>query len=133
MNQLGTRAALAGSGSVLTLIGAALLATPVPFLAMNGVNVEPDPSLMSELAAPGGVLLITGLFMVAGAAWRALFQLALGMGAVVYGAYGLGRLVAVALHGAPSQSLLTATAIELGVAIVLAALWFKAPARKGGR
>jgi hypothetical protein len=124
MTRLLTRAALAGSGAVLSLIGGALLLAPISFLAMSDVVIEHDPGLISELAAPATLLLIAGALMLAGAVRTRIADFALGAGAVVYGGYGLGRMLAMALHGLPSGSLIAATVFELAVASALAALWF---------
>ena len=47
---------------------------------------------------------------------------ALSIGAIVYGSYGVGRLISMVLHGLPSESLITATAVELAVAALLIVL-----------
>lgn len=122
MIRLITRTALAGSGVILGLIGGALMFTPKAFLEMSHVVVERDPSLMSELTAPSGVLIITGALLVLGAVKRRFANLALSTGAIVYGSYGIGRLWSMGLHGIPSDSLVTASIIELGVAAMLVTL-----------
>lgn len=122
MIRLFTRTALAGSGVILGLIGGALMFTPKAFLETSHVFVERDPGLMSELTAPSGVLIISGVFMILGAVKLRLTNPALMIGAIVYGSYGVGRLVSMALHGIPSHSLVAATVIELGVAAVLVTL-----------
>lgn len=122
MNRIIVRAALAASGAILGLIGFALMFTPQAFLKSSHVIVAPDPGLMSELSAPSGVLLITGSLMVFAAVKLRFAKLGLISGAIVYGSYGVGRLVSVAVHGTPPQSLLTAMLIELGVAAVLVTL-----------
>lgn len=122
MRQIFTRLALTGAGTILGLIGGALMFSPKTFLAMSHVIVERDPSLMSELAAPSGLLLISGALMIFGAIKFQYASLALFIGALVYGSYGAGRLVSISLHGLPSESLITAMVIELAVAILLSAL-----------
>ena len=39
----------------------------------------------------------------------------IGLAALIYGTYGLSRLVSMGLDGAPSESIVAATAIELVV------------------
>jgi len=117
-----TRIALAGSGVILGLIGGALMFSPKAFLEMSHVFVERDPGLMSELTAPSGALIITGALLVLGAVKRRFANLALSTGAIVYGSYGVGRLVSMGLHGVPSESLVTASVIELGFAALLVTL-----------
>lgn len=122
MRQIFTRFALTGAGTILGLIGGALMFSPKTFLAMSHVIVERDPSLMSELTAPSGLLLISGALMIFGAIKFQYASLALFIGALVYGSYGAGRLVSISLHGLPSESLITAMVIELAVAVLLSAL-----------
>ncbi len=122
MKRTVTRLMLASSGALLGLIGGALMTSPKAFLEMSHVFVERDPGVMSELAAPSGILILTGALMWIGAFKLRFANLALIVGAVVYGSYGFGRLIAMALHGVPSQSLIMAMVIELGIALVLSAL-----------
>jgi hypothetical protein len=130
MNRLPTRSALATAGALLGGIGGALILVPQDFLAMSHVIIGNDPGLMSELAAPGGVLLISSTLMLAGAVRIRFANLALVIGAIIYGSYGAGRLISIALHGLPSESLIAAMVIELGIAAVLSALWLASSSRK---
>ncbi|MEM7329244.1 MAG: DUF4345 domain-containing protein [Pseudomonadota bacterium] len=126
MNQVITRLVLFGSGTVLGMIGSALMVSPKAFLETSHVFVERDPGLMSELAAPGGLLIVTGALMLMGAVKVRFASLALGVGAVVYGSYAIGRVISMVLHGLPSQSLISATILEVALAIVLGGLWLRA-------
>lgn len=117
-----TRIALAVAGAMLGLIGVAMMAAPQAFLESSHVIVEADPGLMSELTAPAGLLVLSGGLMMLGAVRLRFAAPALVAGALVYGSYGAGRLVSMALHGLPSQSLIAATGVELGVAALLTAL-----------
>ncbi|WP_394693062.1 DUF4345 domain-containing protein [Hyphobacterium sp.] len=130
MNRLLTRSALVTAGALLGGIGGALILVPQDFLSMSHVVIDSDPGLMFELAAPGGVLLISGALMLAGAVRIRFADLALAIGAIIYGSYGAGRLISMALHGLPSDSLIAATVIELGIAATLSALWLASPSRK---
>ena len=122
MNGVVVRMALMGSGVLIGTIGGALMLAPTKFLEMSHVFVNRDPGLMSELTAPTGVLLITSALMILGAANLRFANLALAVGAIVYGSYGIGRLVSMLLHGMPSASLVAAMWIELGIAGLLITL-----------
>ena len=122
MKRFVTRLVLAAAGGLLGVIGGALIISPRQFLEMSEVSVGRDPGLMSEIAAPGGLLLITGAFMILGAVRVRFANPSLLTGAIVYGSYGLGRLVSLFLHGLPSQSLIIAMFLELGISGVLIAL-----------
>jgi len=122
MIQVLTRTALALLGALLGAIGGALLLSPKAFLEMSHVFIDNDPGLLSELTASSGMLALIGGLMILGSIKLRFAKLALLAGAVVYGSYGISRLISMVLHGLPSQSLITATILELAVAAVLAAL-----------
>jgi hypothetical protein len=107
---------------MLALIGCALMLFPRAFLETNGVIVDRDPGLMSELSAPSGVLIATCALMLVGAIKPRVTRLALFVGALVYGSCGIGRVISLSLHGLPSESLITATVIEIGIAVLLGGL-----------
>ena len=122
MKQVITKIALMLAGVILALIGGALMLFPRAFLETSGVFVDRDPGLMSELSAPSGVLIATSALMLVGAIKPRLTRLALFVGALVYGSYGIGRIVSLSLHGLPSESLITATVIEIAIAALLGGL-----------
>lgn len=122
MSRVVSRIVLGAAGAMAVGIGGAILAVPHAFFAVNGVALSDDPNLMSEIRAPGGLLFAAGAVMLAGALKQFATRLALMTAMVVYGAYGLSRLIGVALDGAPSTSLLAAIAIELFISALAAFL-----------
>lgn len=125
MKHLGTRTAVAVSGAVLAGIGSWIMAAPIVFLATSEVIVEHDAGLMSEVTAPSGILILVGAFMIISAIEARLVSLGLLAGGLVYGSYGLSRLVSHSLHGTPSDQLVVVMYFELGMAIALLALNLK--------
>jgi len=130
MSRFLTRTALALSGALLASIGGALLVSPAALLKMSHVVIDNDPGLLSELSAPGGLLVITASFLMLGAIKLRFANLALLAGALVYGSYGLSRLISMALHGLPSASLISATVVELVAASALIALRLTSGSRR---
>ena len=120
------------SGLLLLAIGAAILLTPNAFFATNGIVVGTDPSQLSEVRAPGGLLTASALVLLV-AAFRSIWRTqALRLAVLVYGSFGVARLLGMALDGLPTSGLVVSTAIELAVAAVGAALLVRsgdAPAR----
>ena len=117
-----TRIFLALSGTIAALIGLSVLFVPHAFFATNHITLGTDPNLMSEIRAPGGLLLASGVIMLCGAIMRSLMRAALLTGAVVFSMYGVSRLVSLAFDGMPSSSIFGALVIELvvgGIAAVL--------------
>jgi len=114
-----TRVLLAAAGLVLVYVAAALLIDPHGFYAANSVMLGTSPSLLAEVRAPAGLLLIGGGVMIAASVRFALAGPALTLGIAIYAGYGLARLVAMALDGLPSISLIAAAGLELVLAALL--------------
>lgn len=104
------------AGLILLVIGGSILFTPQVFYAGDGILLGRDPSLLSEIRAPGGLLTGSALVILTGLFLPQLRSLALMLAVLVYGSFGLSRLVGLALDGAPSQNLVIATGVELTVA-----------------
>ncbi|MEM8602938.1 MAG: DUF4345 domain-containing protein [Cyanobacteria bacterium P01_H01_bin.121] len=130
---------LAVSGLLLLVIGSTILLVPHTFYAGDGIVLGDDPSLLSEIRAPGGLLATSALLILAGAlrsGWRYGLRpgqrsLALTLTVLVYGSFGLARLLSLALDGVPSTELVVAAMIELSVAgmgLVLICGWSRAAA-----
>lgn len=112
-----TPALLLVSGFTLSVIGAAVLLLPHAFFATSGITLGDDASLMSEIRAPGGLLLASGVVVVLGAFRPAMRRQALIVAAIVYGSFGASRLLAIGIDGVPSEPLLGAMGVEFLLAI----------------
>lgn len=108
------------SGALASAIGAAILFVPHVFHAANGIELAADPNLMSEVRAPGALLLVAGLAIFAGALVARWSRSATVIASVLFLAYGSARLVSVALDGAPGAGLLVATVLELVLGAIAA-------------
>ncbi len=117
-----TRIFLALSGAIATFVGFSVLFVPHAFFATNHITIGTDPNMMSEIRAPGGLLLASGVVMICGAVMQSLLRAALLTGAVVFSMYGVSRVVSLALDGIPSSSIMGALVIELVVGGIAAAL-----------
>lgn len=115
-----TRTVLSLAGIMALGIGGFVLFDPHGFFAQNGIVLGDDPNLLSEIRAPGGVLLAAGIIMIAGAVTKRLMWAATLTAAVVFGMYGISRAVGFLLDGAPSSSLVGAMAVELLVGVYAA-------------
>ncbi len=109
------------SGSLGAAIGAALLLIPVSFEASAGVNLAVDPSLLSEVRAPGGALLALGGLTLAGAFVPRLAPTSLLVATLVYLSYGASRALGFVLDGRPSASIVAAMVAEIAVGVL--GLW----------
>lgn len=112
---LADRLTLGGAGAVALAIGAMIALAPEEFYAGYGIAPPAGPAMLSELRAPGAALAAAGAAILAGA-WRAgMVRIAATLGAGLYGAFACGRLLGLALDGAPGESVLAAMAVEIGL------------------
>ncbi|MEM9553284.1 MAG: DUF4345 domain-containing protein [Acidobacteriota bacterium] len=120
------------SGLLLLGIGLAILLAPHSIYASNGIVLGDDPSLLSEIRAPGGFLTASSILILLGTFRRFLRSVAIALTVLVYGSFGLARLVGLALDGLPAAGLVGSTAIELIVAAIgLLILWRSGATRSG--
>ncbi len=118
---------LSVSGLLLLAIGGTILLVPHAFYASDGIVLGNDPSLLSEIRAPGGFLATSALLIMTGAFRQNLRSIALMLTVLVYGSFGLSRLVGLSLDGVPSTSLLMATGVELVLAVIGLGILFRQP------
>ena len=109
------RLTLLVSGLVAAGIAAAILLAPELFYASYGIEVAGNATLVNELKAPAGALLVAGLFMFAGVVRPALARVSLATASVVYLSYGVARLSSIAMDGFPNSALVSAAGIEIGI------------------
>jgi hypothetical protein len=99
-------------------IGTAILIFPAVFYASYGITLGNDPSLLSEIRAPGGALLVLGLFMLVGLLRPGFADVSRRIGAAVFLSYGGARLLSFALDGTPDQGLVIAAAYEIAIGLL---------------
>lgn len=100
--------ALGVAGITSLGIGALILAAPYAFYASYGITLGPDPSLLSELRAPGAGLAAFGAVMLAGIVRPALRQASVTAALTVFLAFPVGCVVGLAVDGIPSSGILGA-------------------------
>jgi hypothetical protein len=129
------KANLMVSGAILLAIGCTLLIAPAVMHAANGVDLGNNPSLLSEVRAPGGLLFALGTLVFAGVFVSRLRYPATLIAAVVYVAYGLSRLLSMAIDGMPATGLVIAAGLEImiGAVNVLLLTRLRRTAREEGR
>lgn len=108
--------ALGIAGITALVIGAFILIAPHAFYASYGIALEANPSLLSELRAPGAGLAVLGAVMLAGIVRPGLRQAAVVAALTVYLAFPAGRVLGLAIDGVPSSGILGALVFELVIA-----------------
>ena len=106
------------SGLIGTGIGGALLFTPVAFQASAGIELGDNISLLSEIRAPGGALLTSGILMILGAFVANLTFTSTVICTVIYLSYGISRILSMIIDGMPGEGLVIATAVEIVIGLV---------------
>ncbi len=101
------------SGLILVGIGAATLFTPVAFLGTSGIDLGGQVNLLSEVRAPGGALLASGLIILLGVFVSNLTFTSTVISTLVFLSYAVGRILSMAVDGLPAQEFVVVTVIEL--------------------
>lgn len=123
----GARLVLAFSGLVAVAIAATILAAPQAFYGSYGIEVVGNATLVNELKAPAGTLLIAGLLMFAGVFRASFAVVSLATATAVYLSYGLSRVLSIVVDGIPHSGIVSAAGIEIviGVICLLTLLHFR--------
>lgn len=106
------------NGWVAVLIGCFILIDPETMFSSYGLPTDLSAGLMSELRAPGGLLISSGLLIVRNSLTTQRHQRGLQVSILVYGSYGIARLLSISLDGLPPAEILTAMGIELGLVLL---------------
>lgn len=115
------RCVLLLSGALLLLIGSTILVSPISFYAVNNIDLNGNASLINELKAPAGFLLLAGVLIVSAFFIRRYENPATCLAALIYLSYALSRMVSFGIDGVPSSGLIQAAVIEavLGLSCVM--------------
>ena len=108
--------ALGIAGFTSLSIGAFILAAPHSFYASYGIVLGQDPSLLSELRAPGAGLAAFGGVILAGIVRPEMRQASVVAALTVFLAFPAGRMIGLAIDGVPSSGILGALALEVAIA-----------------
>lgn len=106
------------SGLIAIGVGATILTMPVVFYATNGINLEGNVSLLNEIRASGGALLVVGMLIMSGVFITRLTFTATVISMLLYLSYGLSRILSIALDGMPVDALVQAVILEIIIGLV---------------
>ncbi|MCJ8278138.1 MAG: DUF4345 domain-containing protein [Bdellovibrionales bacterium] len=113
---------LAASGVILIAIGTYISLSPAEYLGQFGMGVTDNINFYSDLRSMVGSLLVFGLVAMTGAFRKRFEESATLMSTIVFVAYGIFRITAIAIDGIPGGVILGATAIEIVFALIGLAL-----------
>ncbi|WP_019960229.1 DUF4345 domain-containing protein [Woodsholea maritima] len=103
---------------ILLAFGIIITFNPHTLYAGNHVTLSHDPNILSEIRAPGGLILLSGMFLALSVFIPRLRTLALTTASLLYFGYGMGRVVSIILDGPPSVVLISAMAAEFILAVI---------------
>ncbi|MEM7611553.1 MAG: DUF4345 domain-containing protein [Pseudomonadota bacterium] len=106
------------AGLLLLAIGGAILLAPHAFHASNGIELGNNPTMLSEIRAPGGLLAASAVLALISVFRRRLRAFTTPLLVLIFGSFGLARLVSMAQDGIPGGSIVGATVLELIVAAI---------------
>lgn len=130
MKSTSTKILLVVSGLILILVGTGIVFLPHGFYESNGTILGSEPSLLSEVRAGGGLLLVCGIVILLASFRPSIYKQALILSALVFLAYGNARLISMVIDGLPSSNLIVSAGIELLVgALCLVKLRLNHPSR----
>lgn len=134
MASIQTKIALSLSALTLGTVGSLVVFAPVSLFELNNIALDPSAAMMSEIRAPGVLILFGFALAMAGLKNDRLLRPALTLSAVLLLSYGVGRLISLPMDGIPPVSLLAALAIELvlGAWCALLVVNARAPTQQTG-
>ena len=120
------------AGALLILIGTFISASPIDFYASNSIDLGSNVSLLNELKAPAGFLLVAGLFIIGAIFVQHLADSAMLFATLIYLSYAASRFASMVFDGVPAAGLVQAAALEtvVGLACLAVLLIRRVPARK---
>ena len=106
------------SGLIAVGVGGIILTMPVAFYSSSGINIEGNISLLNEIRASGGVLLVCGILISLGAFVTKLTFTSTIISTLLYLSYGLSRLLSIVFDGMPVEALVQAAILEIVIGLI---------------
>lgn len=120
------------AGALLILIGTFIGVSPVDFYASNSIDPGSNVSLLNELKAPAGFLLVAGLFIIDATFVQRLVDSAMMLATSIYLSYAASRFASMVFDGVPTAGLVQAATLEtvVGLACLTVLLIRRIPASR---
>ncbi|MBM9546871.1 DUF4345 domain-containing protein [Leptospira sp. 201903074] len=100
-------------GILLISIGGTILFIPETLFEMNMIQLNKNPNLLSEIRAPGGVFILSGIALFLSFFLTKIVKASLTSAGILLVGYGISRFFSILLDGLPAYSLQLAMIIEL--------------------
>ena len=113
------------SGIIGLYIGVEILFFPISFYATSGIELGDNVSLLNEIRAPGGALLLCSVLIILGAFVPKLTFTSILLTTLLYLSYGLSRIVSMAVDGRPAEILVYVAVLEIVIGLFCAFMLVK--------
>jgi len=110
------------AGTLLILIGALIVVSPVDFYATNSIDLGSNVSLLNELKAPAGFLLAAGAFIVVAIFVQRMADTATLLATMIYLSYATSRFASMGFDGIPAAGLIQAALLETVIGLACLAV-----------
>ncbi|EMY69973.1 DUF4345 domain-containing protein [Leptospira vanthielii] len=104
-------------GILLISIGGTILFIPEILFEMNMIHLNKNPNLLSEIRAPGGVFILSGIALFLSFYITQIVKASLTSAGILLVGYGISRFFSILLDGLPAYSLLLAMTVELALGV----------------
>jgi len=116
---------LIASGIIGLYVGVEILFFPVSFYATSGIELGGNVSLLNEIRAPGGALLLCSVLIISGAFIPKLSFTSIVLATLLYLSYGLSRIVSMVVDGKPDEILVYVAVLEIVIGLFCAFMLVK--------
>ena len=106
------------SGLIAIGVGAAILFAPVAFYASSGITLGTDISILNEIRAGGGGIMVIGILIMSGAFIADLAFTSAITSMLMYLSYGASRIISFIVDGLPVDALIQVAVLEIIVGLV---------------
>ena len=120
-------------GAVMLAIGLSITFSPAGFYASSDISLGSSASLISELRAPAGMLIVAGIFILASLRITSLRPQAWLVATLIYLSYGVARLIGFTIDGTPHVNILSAAAIEIFLGVISLAMLVRSTKVRGNQ
>lgn len=119
------KAILIIAGLIGVYVGVEILFFPISFYATSGIEIGDNVSLLNEIRAPGGALLISSVLIILGAFVSKLTFTSIVLATLLYLSYGLSRIVSMMVDGRPAEILVYVAVLEIIIGLICAFMLVK--------
>ena len=113
------------AGLVGMIVGGANLFVPVEFNASSGIELGINISLLNEMRASGGGLLLSSIVIFLGAFISRLTFTSTLLATILYLSYGFSRIMSMMVDGMPSNDLVVVAIFEIIIGLVSMSIFYK--------